>query len=47
MTTSSFKRLFGGPAAARRRDGITREISLKVGVYNNMLRMQREAMAMT
>ena len=47
MVTSSFKRLFGDPVAARRRGSATREISPKAGAYNSMLRMQREAMAMT
>ena len=47
IVISSFKRLFGDSVAARRRGSITREINLKVNIYNNMLRIQREAMATT
>ena len=46
IVISSFKRLFGDSVAARRWDSITQEINLKVNVYNNMLRVQREAIAM-
>lgn len=46
IVISSFKRLFGDAVAARRWDNIAQEISPKVNIYNNMLRVQREAMAM-
>jgi len=46
IVISSFKRLFGDAVAARRWDNIAQEINLKVNIYNRMLRVQRETVAM-
>lgn len=45
MVTSSFKRLFGDSAAARKRGNVVQEINPKVCAYSRMLQVQREAMA--
>ena len=47
IVISSFKRLFGDSVAARRWKNIIQEINLKVNIYNNMLRIQRKAIAAT
>ena len=47
IVISSFKRLFGDSVRAVRWKYIAREMALKVDLYNRMLRVQREAMAMT
>lgn len=47
IVISSFKRLFGDSVRAVRWKYIAREMALKVNLYNMMLRIQREAMAMT
>ena len=46
IVISSFKRLFGDFVRAVRWENVVQEMSLKVGIYNRMLRVHREATAM-
>ena len=47
IVISSFKRLFGDFVRAVRWENVVQEMSLKVDVYNRMLRVHREAVATT
>lgn len=47
IVISSFKRLFGDFVRAVRWENVVQEMNLKVNAYNRMLRVHREAIAMT